>query len=153
MISQLIITPKNPTCIAIRELVTELDNYLDLLYPPESNHKLDLEALSHESVTILLASFDNKSVGCGAIKRFTPDYAEIKRMYVRPTFRGLGIGKQILNQIETLAKNTNLPKLRLETGIHQPEAIALYKKSDFYEISPFGDYKLDRLSIFLEKLL
>jgi putative acetyltransferase len=151
--SQLIIAPENPTCIAIRELVTELDNHLNALYPPESRHGLDLTALSHETVTILLATFNDEPVGCSAIKRFAPGYAEIKQMYVRPTFRGLGIGKQILNQIETLAKQTNLPKLRLETGIHQPEAIALYKKSGFYEISPFGDYKLAPLSIFLEKLL
>jgi putative acetyltransferase len=149
----LAIAPVNPTNSAIVELVTELDEYLNPLYPPESRHGLNLAALSHESVTIFLASLANEPVGCGAIKRFATDYAEIKRMYVRPTCRGKGIGKQILNQLEAQAKSENINKLRLETGIHQLNAIALYQKCGFYEIPPFGNYKPDSLSRFFEKSL
>jgi putative acetyltransferase len=148
---QLAIAPENPTCAAVRELIAELDDYLAALYPPESNHGLDIVALQDESVTIFLARLGDKPIGCGAIKLLEPGYAEVKRMYVRPASRSKGIAKQILSKIEEFARNADVHTLRLETGIHQPEAINLYKKFGFYQIPPFGDYKPDPLSLFFEK--
>jgi putative acetyltransferase len=137
----------------LRLLVGELDNYLAALYPPESNHGLNISDLLHSSVTIFLAKLDNEPVGCGALKYFSEGYAEVKRMYTKPSFRGKGIGKKILNQIELKAKQSNIYTLRIETGIYQPEAIGLYEKLGFYRIPPFGDYQPDPLSLFLEKHL
>lgn len=153
MSPELTILPANPNCSVIQELIVELDSYLAALYPPESNHGLDIIALLHPSVTLFLARLDNEPVGCGALKLFLPDYAEVKQMYIKPSFRCKGIGKQILHEIEMSAKRANVRVLRLETGIYQPEAIALYEKFGFYRIPPFGDYKPDPLSIFLEKNL
>ncbi|NEU75493.1 GNAT family N-acetyltransferase [Hassallia byssoidea VB512170] len=153
MSSKLVIYPENPTCAAIQELITELDNHLAALYPPESRHGLNIQALLNKSVTVFLAKLDDKPVGCGALKLFAPLYAEVKRMYIKPAFRGKGIGKKILNEIELSAKQANIYTLRIETGIYQLEAIGLYEKLGFYRIPAFGDYKPDSLSLFFEKKL
>ena len=79
------------------------------------------------------------------------DYGEIKRMYVRPEFRGLGFAKLMLNHLADYARSQGVGTLRLETGIHQHAAIALYEQTGFRRIPPFGEYKDDPLSRFYEK--
>lgn len=153
MISELAIAPENPTSLAVRELIAELDCYLEALYPPESRFGLSIEALQDKSVTLFVAKTNDISVGCGGIQLQAPGYAEIKRMYVRPDMRGKGIGKQIVSEIEAFAKQANIHTLRLETGAHQPEAIHLYQKLGYYPIPPFNDYKLDPLCLYFEKTL
>ncbi|KJH73572.1 GNAT family N-acetyltransferase [Aliterella atlantica] len=153
MIEQIAIAPENPTSLAVRELIAELDCYLESLYPPESRFGLSITQLQDESVTLFVAKVDNKPVGCGAIQIQAPGYAEVKRMYVRPEMRGKGIGKRIVNQIEAFAGQANTHTLRLETGVYQLAAINLYQKLGYYQISPFNDYKLDPLCLFFEKKL
>jgi putative acetyltransferase len=72
-------------------------------------------------------------------------------MYVRPKFRGMGFGKLILNHLAKYALANDVKLLRLETGIHQREAIAMYERIGFRRIPPFGAYKEDPLSLFYEK--
>ena len=72
-------------------------------------------------------------------------------MYVRPAFRGLGYAKLMLGHLEEYSRSNGLTLLRLETGIHQHDAIGLYERAGFQSIPPFGDYKLDPLSRFYEK--
>jgi len=79
--------------------------------------------------------------------------AEIKRMYVRPRFRGRGFAKLVLYHLSDYAWAQGVSLLRLETGIHQHEAIGLYERVGFQRIPPFGDYKVDPLSVFYEKSL
>ncbi len=74
-------------------------------------------------------------------------------MYVRPQFRGLGLGKAMLDHLADHAQKQGISLLRLETGIHQTEAIGLYKQMGFQQIGPFGEYKDDPLSRFYEKRL
>jgi putative acetyltransferase len=153
MINQLAIAPENPTRSEVRQLLAELDYYLESLYPPESRHGLNIEALQHQSVTLFIAKIDDLPVGCGGIQLQAPGYAEIKRMYVRPGMRGKGIGKQLVCQIEIFAQQSNVRTLRLETGVYQIEAIHLYQKLGYYPIPPFDDYKEDPLCLFFEKTL
>jgi ribosomal protein S18 acetylase RimI-like enzyme len=80
-------------------------------------------------------------------------YAEIKRMYVRPAFRGLGLGKLMLEHLADHARRRGVHVLRLETGIHQVEAIRLYQRFGFERIRPFGPYREDPLSLCFEKHL
>ena len=96
---------------------------------------------------------DGTAAGCGGVKLFGTAYGEIKRMYVRPQFRGRGFAKLILNHLSDYARAHGVTLLRLETGIHQHEAIALYEGMGFHRISPFGDYREDPLSLFYEKSL
>jgi putative acetyltransferase len=74
-------------------------------------------------------------------------------MWVLPEARGTKAGEALLAALEAAARAKGIRVLRLETGIWQPEAIGLYHKFGFIAIPPFGDYKLDPLSLFMEKHL
>jgi GNAT superfamily N-acetyltransferase len=89
--------------------------------------------------------------GCGGIQLFGSEYGELKRMYVRPQFRGLGYGKLLLDHLADYARARGISLLRLETGIHQVAAVRLYENTGFERIGPFGEYKEDPLSLFYEK--
>lgn len=132
------------------ELITELDAHLTPLYPNESRHGYAVEKLLSQGVAFFVLRRDGAPAGCGGIQLFGKEYAELKRMYVRPTFRGTGLGKSILNHLAEYARKKGIPVLRLETGIHQAEAIALYERFGFTRIQPFGDYQEDLLSLFFE---
>ena len=136
----------------VRALLAASDAYMSALYPPESNHLLDVAALQRPEVTFLVAREAGTAVGCGAIVRST-DWTEIKRMYVAPAARGHRLGRRLLERLEALAVADGARRLRLETGIRQPEALALYRSHGFVEIPPFGDYRPDPLSLFMEKRL
>jgi len=97
----------------------------------------------------------NLAVGCGGVA-LSDEYAEVKRMYTRPAVRGLGVAKGLLRRIEEEARTASVPALRVETGIHQREAIGLYESAGFRPCGPFGPYATmpaDSIetSIFFEK--
>ncbi len=92
-------------------------------------------------------------VGCAALKLHGGAYGEVKRMFVAPSERGLGLGRRLLEQVEAEARAAGLPLLRLETGTAQPEALGLYRATGYRERGPFGDYGPDPLSVFMEKAL
>jgi putative acetyltransferase len=142
-------SPRQPEVVA---LVRELDAYLTSLYPVESNHLLDIEALCRPDIRFFVARGQGEALGCGALRSF-PEYGEVKRMFVRPQARGFRLGHRILAHLEAEARAQGLPALRLETGVRQPEAIGLYRAAGFVERGPFGEYPLDALSLFLEKPL
>ena len=89
---------------------------------------------------VIVAYEDGMAVGCGAIKEFSPDTMEIKRMYTSPENRGKGIASLILAELEKWAAELSYAKCILETGLRQPEAIALYKKNGYVLIPNYGQY-------------
>lgn len=141
--------PRQP---AVLQLIASLDAYQQSLYPPDSNHLLDIDALEAPDIRFFVARRAGEAIGCGAL-RVAADYGEIKRMFVRPEVRGLKLGRRILEALEAQARREGLAFLRLETGILQPEAIGLYRAVGFAERGPFGDYAPDPLSLFMEKRL
>jgi GNAT superfamily N-acetyltransferase len=134
-----------------KTLIAELEAHLIPLSPPESRHGYSIEKLIAEEVPFFIIRDNGTPVGCGGIKLFGTDYGEIKRMYVRPRFRGLGFAKLMLEHLADYARSRGVRLLRLETGIAQQDAIALYERSGFRSIPPFGEYKADPLSRFYEK--
>ncbi|HET9909116.1 MAG TPA: GNAT family N-acetyltransferase, partial [Anaerolineales bacterium] len=74
-------------------------------------------------------------------------------MFVRPQFRGLGLGKLMLDRLAEYAQERQVNILRLETGIYQTDAIRLYERYGFLRRAPFGEYKIDPLSVYFEKQL
>ena len=74
-------------------------------------------------------------------------------MYVKPDVRRLGVGAAILRELELLAREGTHTRIRLEAGVDQPEALALYRRAGYVECDPFGDYAPDPLSVFMEKAL
>src|SRR6476659_1683104 len=132
-------------------LLAELDTALhEYPYPPESRHAFSVEKLIRESVAFLLLSYGGQLAACGGVKLFA-DYGEVKRMYVRPVFRGKGLGKAILNHLAEHARANGIDALRLETGIYQVEAIGLYDGCGFQRRGPFGHYRNDPNAVYFEK--
>ena len=146
-----IITPERPDSTDAIALITELEAHLDPLYPPESRHGLSVEKLVAQAVAFFVLRDNDTPAGCGGVQLFGTAYGELKRMYVRPPFRGLGFGKLLLNHLADYARAHGVGLLRLETGIHQAAAIGLYERMGFQRIPPFGAYIEDPLSLFYEK--
>lgn len=92
-------------------------------------------------------------LGCGALKEFEPLSMEVKRMFVLERNRGKGLATLILTELETWAAQLSYKYCILETGINQPEAIALYKKNAYKIISNYGQYKGVDTSICFRKEL
>jgi putative acetyltransferase len=122
------------------------------LYPPESCHGLDLGAYERPEVTLLVARERGVAVACGAFQLHGDGSAEVKSMFVAAQARGRGIGRKLLEAIEAAVRGRASP-LRLETGIRQLAAIRLYESAGFRRRGPFGSYRDDPLSVFMEKAL
>jgi putative acetyltransferase len=147
------VIPADPRAPAVRALIAELDAYQQSLYPPESNHLLDIETLARPEMRFFVAALDGEAVGIGGVW-LHDGYAEIKRVYVTPRARGQGISRAIMAVLEAEAQAQGRPLLRLETGIHQPEALGLYRALGYRDCASFGDYPVDDpLSVFMEKRL
>ena len=141
-------TPNQPEVVALIDL---LDAYQLSLYPPESVYALDMNSLLQPNVLFAVArNLDGAAVGCGAIV-VTPEYGEVKRMFVHPSARGQGVAQRLLGMLETEALARGCRQFMLETGPSQPEAIGLYKRLGYYVRGPYGDYRDDPLSVFMEK--
>ena len=145
------ISLERPDSDDAKALIAELEAYLIPLAPPESRHGYSIEKLITEDVPFFIIRDNGIPVACGGVKLIGTEYGEIKRMYVRPQFRGSGFAKLMLEHLADYARSRGVAMLRLETGIAQQAAIALYERSGFRSIPPFGAYKPDPLSRFYEK--
>lgn len=145
------ITLESPRQDGVVRLLELSDAYAQSLYPPESNHLVDLSTLEKATVSFFVARNGDEVVGCCALVEAGDGTAEIKRMFVDPEARGLKVASKLMNALEGLAGEKQLTAVQLETGIYQPEAIGLYRKYGYIEIEPFGSYLPDPLSLFMEK--
>jgi GNAT superfamily N-acetyltransferase len=148
-----IITAERPDSADAIMLITELEELLAPQYPSESRHGLSVEQLIAQDVAFFVLRADGTPAACGGIKLFGAEYGELKRMYVRPQFRGSGFAKLIVDYLADYAQAQGVVVLRLETGIHQRAAIGLYERMGFQPIPPIGAYREDPLSRFYEKRL
>jgi putative acetyltransferase len=137
-----------------RLLTGELDDVLQAAYPPESRHGYSVDMLIREGVHFFVARVDGAPAGCAGVE-FVPDggYGELKRMYVRPAWRGARIGLRLLQHIEDHTRSAGYMLLRLETGVDQAAAIRLYEAAGYRRIPPFGPYWDDPVSLCYEKML
>ena len=95
----------------------------------------------------VVATLNGQPAGCGALRPINREVAEIKRMYVRKEARGTGVGRAILVELERLAADFGYARVVLETGVRQPEAIALYEARGFVRIPNYADYAENPLSV------
>ena len=146
-----VISRERPDSADAVALITELEAHLAVLYPPESRHGYSVDKLIVQAVAFFVLRDNDTPAGCGGIQLFGTEYGELKRMYVRPHFRGFGFGKLLLDHLADYARAHGVGLLRLETGIHQTAAIRLYERTGFQRIPPFGAYVEDPLSLFYEK--
>lgn len=142
--------PAKPEIIA---LLDEGERYGASLYPAESNHFLSIDELRADNLRFAVArNADGVAIATGALA-LNDGWAELKRMWVVPTARGQGLSKALLVELEARAREAGITLLRLETGIANHEALGLYERTGFVRIGPFGDYRPDPLSVFMEKQL
>lgn len=122
-----------------KALVVELD--ADLAIKDGEDHSFYNQFNSSEGINNVIVIYENDiAVGCGAIKPFNRGTVEVKRMFVKPEHQGKGLGSLILKALEDWAKLLNYSACVLETGIRQPDAIALYKKNGYLIIENYGQY-------------
>jgi putative acetyltransferase len=134
-------------------LIHKLDEDLAQRYTAEEVFTVDFNDPGIEQIIFMVAYEQGEPVGCGAIKPLDHEYIELKRFYVSPAYRRNGIAAQILNHLETRAKDMNYQFIRLEAGAPQPEALHFYKKHDYYEIDRYGEYVACDSSLCFEKRL
>lgn len=137
----------------VRALITALNAELSGRYPEDgaTHFRLDPDEVGPGRGAFMIAARAGEPVGCGAVRRIEPGVGEIKRMYVCPAARGLGIGRAVLDALEAEARALGLTRLVLETGVRQPEAIALYERVGYARIAAFGEYVDSPLSVCMAK--
>jgi GNAT superfamily N-acetyltransferase len=86
----------------------------------------------------LVAYRDGEPVGCVALKRLDPTTAEIKRVYVAPEARGLGVARALLARLEEVARDVGYTTLRMDTGARQPASVALFEKVGYEQIADYN---------------
>lgn len=137
------------------EIVELLEEHLQNMYqwsPPESVHALDLEKLRAPDITFWTIWQDDVLMGCGALKELSPVHGEIKSMRTPSARRGRGAGRRMLEHVVQVATQRGYRLLSLETG-SQPgfePARKLYESHGFEPCGPFGSYKEDPHSVFMQ---
>jgi GNAT superfamily N-acetyltransferase len=128
----------------------DFDLMVDFLYeqPPDVSDK-------PAYADVFLATHEGSLAGCGALKHLSDDVAELSRLYVRPTFRGKGVGKAILEVILARARSTGYRKVCLETAIFMTDAYALYRSLGFQVTEPYRQVPegLKDAEVFMELML
>jgi putative acetyltransferase len=136
-------------------LIQRSRQYQAELYPPESIHQEDPQQLLAQNIYFIGAYVQQTLLGIGAVKRVaaSPQYGEIKNLFVDPRYRGQGASRIIMTALEQHLIDNKIMLCYLETGPSQPESIGLYKSLGYQECPSYGDYKPDPLSVFMAKAL
>lgn len=148
----LVFAIEDPGTPDVVPLTQQLDGYLASLYPTANIQPVSPEELRQPNVTFVTARVDGTPVACGACVD-EGDYVEVKRMYVLPACRGLGLGKQLLEALEQHVRHRGARVIRLETGTAQAEALELYERAGYMRCPPFGRHRANPHSICMEKVL
>jgi putative acetyltransferase len=137
------------------DLITALNTELRSRYPNPLDTHWDLseEEVAPAQGRFVVAYLEELPVGCGAVRRIEPSVGELKRMYVVPAYRSTGIGRALVGQLEAIAVLIGIDRVVLETGVHSPDAIAMYRGAGYAEIPKFGQYVDSPLSYCMAKEL
>jgi DNA-binding MarR family transcriptional regulator/GNAT superfamily N-acetyltransferase len=141
--SSITIEPEDPTTDdarwCIEQYFAELEQRFDGGFDPARSIPADPAELTPPSGLQLVARRREQPLGCGALKLHGDEPAELKRMWVSPEARGLGLGRRLLRELEQRAADAGARAVRLETNGSLTEAIALYRASGYDEVAPFND--------------
>lgn len=118
---------------------SELNARFEAGFDPSRSIPADAHELTLPAGLLLIARLRDQPVGCGALKLHPGAPAELKRMWVAPEARGLGLGRRLLVELERHARNQGVEALRLETNRSLKEAIALYRSCGYREVEAFND--------------
>jgi DNA-binding MarR family transcriptional regulator len=134
-----VVDPRHPDARrCVQAYVDELARRFDDGFDPARSISADDDELTPPKGLLLTATLHGEAVGIGALKLHEDSQAEVKRMWVSPTVRGLGLGRRILTELETHARLHGVRILRLETNRALAEAIALYRDGGYREVEAFS---------------
>lgn len=141
--SMVTITVAEPTSAAATWCLERYFAELDARFPTGFDPGLSIPADAHELAppagVFVIAWLRNQAVGCGALKLHKGAPAELKRMWLAPSARGLGLGRRLLMELEHFAKEAGAAVIHLWTNRTLTEAIALYRRSGYREVPAFND--------------
>lgn len=123
----------------ISEYFGELDRRFDTGFDPTISMSADVEELTEPAGLLLIARLRAEPIGCGALKLRDNGPADVKRMWISPSARGLGLGRRLLLELEAHAAARGATSARLETNSALEEAISLYRSTGYIEVDPFND--------------
>ncbi|MDG4778549.1 helix-turn-helix domain-containing GNAT family N-acetyltransferase [Micromonospora sp. WMMD961] len=131
--------PNGPRVRAcLRAYVRDIERRFDDGFDPELSNPVPDEALIPPAGVVLLATLNAEPIGCGAVKLHPDAPAEIKRVWVSDTVRGLGVGRRLLGELERYAAERGASAVRLDTNRNLTEAIALYRSAGYREIEAYN---------------
>jgi DNA-binding MarR family transcriptional regulator/GNAT superfamily N-acetyltransferase len=134
------VDPEDPRArYCLTQYMAEIDARFAAGFDPARSLSAEPEAFRAPAGAMLLATLHGEPVGCGAIKLDWGAPPYIKRMWVSPAARGLGLGKRLLGELEARAEAIGAPVVQLETNAALREAIALYRSAGYREVAPFND--------------
>jgi GNAT superfamily N-acetyltransferase len=147
--------PTNYQHPEVQSLVAEVQQEYVRMYGKEDRSPIDAAEFDPPNGLFIIATVDGRPAAMGGWRRLDSPSgtAEIRRMYVSPEFRGRGLARAVLAQLETTALDAGHRQLILETGLPQPEALRLYRSSGYRDVPPFGHYADSPLSVPLGKRL
>lgn len=132
--------PADPAARAcVRAYVDELGRRFDTGFEPARSLPAADQEMIPPAGVFLVATLHSEAVGCGGLKFHDGAPAEVKRMWVAPAARGLGLGRRLLSELESHAAAYGVTVLRLETNGTLAEAISLYRSSGYREVAAFSD--------------
>jgi GNAT superfamily N-acetyltransferase len=147
----LTVAPESPRQGDVLPLLRQADEFALALYPAENYHALDVGDLERPDVTFLVARHDGRALGTAAVVDGGDGSAELKRVFVTDAARGLGVGRALLFAAEERARALGATTMRLETGLPQTAAIALYERGGYRHVPRFGKYAQDPTSVCMER--
>jgi ribosomal protein S18 acetylase RimI-like enzyme len=122
----------------MREYFAELDRRFDSGFDPSRALPAENDEMRPPAGVFLVATLDAEAVGCGALKFHPDDSAELKRLWVAPTARGVGLGRRVLAELEKRAAANGSITVRLDTNKTLIEAIAMYRSAGYREVAAFN---------------
>jgi putative acetyltransferase len=145
---------ETPLSDDVRALVKQLNEFTFELTPAEYRHHMTVEQMAQPDTTLFVARDANGvTLGMGALRRHATGEGEVKRMFVKPVARGLGVGGAILARIEDLARQEGLSRVVLETGSNFDAAKRVYERSGFATCEAVLDYPPSAWTAFYAKSL
>lgn len=130
-------TPDAQWCL--EQYFAEIDARFDAGFDPALSTLPDARELTPPVGLLLVARLRNRPIGCGALKFHGDAPLDIKRMWIAPEARGIGLGRRLLRELEQHARDAGASVVRLETNRSLREAIALYRRSGYVEVDAFND--------------
>lgn len=135
-----LVDPRSPAAqSALARYFGELDERFRSGFDPGAGGAADIAAMRSPDGAFVLMRSDQATVGCGGLQRIDDATGEIKRMWIDPDWRGLGLGGRLLTRLEAVARELGRTRVVLDTNETLVEAIAMYERAGYQQIERYSD--------------